>query len=322
MSELFEAVDALVASRAPLPPAQERRRLRQAHGLTLDEVAAALKVRRATVSGWEAVKKTVEPRGPEREAYARLLNKDAARFHRRDGPGADDRAAPADPRLRARRRWPSAFRAQPRQLGQGPGGLRPVRSPRRAPAPGEPAAFPRPQPRREAVRGGVRLGAADDRRRVHPAAPGRHRREHGLRRRCQRPDCRPRSAHPRQGAGVRPEAARLLAGRPLPRRPAEGEGRQGVGGAGRRPAAQPVHAEGRAPRGPGLVRHAHRRLRRRARLRGPPAGGIRPLRQRPLPGRLVSAAAGRLPGRDGRPRRARGHGAGRLPGGDGRLQEP
>lgn len=75
MSELFKAVDALVASRSALPPAQERRRLRVAHGLTLDEVAAALKVRRATVSGWESVKKTTEPRGPEREAYARLLNK-------------------------------------------------------------------------------------------------------------------------------------------------------------------------------------------------------------------------------------------------------
>ncbi|GGY35382.1 telomere-associated protein Tap [Streptomyces djakartensis] len=75
MSELFDAVDALVASRAPLPPAEERKRLRQAHGLTLDEVAGALKVRRATVSGWESVKKPVEPRGPEREAYARLLNK-------------------------------------------------------------------------------------------------------------------------------------------------------------------------------------------------------------------------------------------------------
>jgi DNA-binding transcriptional regulator YiaG len=75
MSELFDAVDALVASRAALPPAEERKRLRQAHGLTLDQVAAALKVRRATVSGWESLKKPVEPRGPEREAYARLLNK-------------------------------------------------------------------------------------------------------------------------------------------------------------------------------------------------------------------------------------------------------
>ncbi|MEU5182195.1 helix-turn-helix transcriptional regulator [Streptomyces longwoodensis] len=73
MSELFDAVDALVASRAPLPPAEERKRLRVAHGLTLDDVAGALKVRRATVSAWESVKKPTEPRGPEREAYARLL---------------------------------------------------------------------------------------------------------------------------------------------------------------------------------------------------------------------------------------------------------
>ncbi|MDQ0808294.1 transcriptional regulator with XRE-family HTH domain [Streptomyces sp. B3I7] len=73
MSELFDAVDALVASRSPLPPPEERKRLRIAHGLTLDEVAAALKVRRATVSGWESAKKPTEPRGPEREAYARLL---------------------------------------------------------------------------------------------------------------------------------------------------------------------------------------------------------------------------------------------------------
>ncbi|MBH1937856.1 helix-turn-helix domain-containing protein [Streptomyces sp. AV19] len=75
MSELFDAVDALVASRSPLPSAEERKRLRTAHGLTLDEVAAALKVRRATVSGWESAKKPTEPRGPEREAYARLLAK-------------------------------------------------------------------------------------------------------------------------------------------------------------------------------------------------------------------------------------------------------
>jgi transcriptional regulator with XRE-family HTH domain len=73
MSELFDAVDALIASRSPLPPPAERRRLRQAHGLTLDEVAAALQVRRATVSGWESGK--TEPRPPEREGYARLLGK-------------------------------------------------------------------------------------------------------------------------------------------------------------------------------------------------------------------------------------------------------
>ncbi|MFJ3921274.1 helix-turn-helix transcriptional regulator [Streptomyces sp. NPDC090048] len=73
MSELFDAVDALLASRAALPPPAERKRLRAAHGLTIDEVAGALKVRRATVSGWEAGK--TEPRPPERDAYARLLDK-------------------------------------------------------------------------------------------------------------------------------------------------------------------------------------------------------------------------------------------------------
>ncbi|KOG61157.1 telomere-associated protein Tap [Streptomyces varsoviensis] len=73
MSELFDAVDALVASASPLPPPVERKRLRVAHGLTLDQVAGALRVRRATVSGWESAKKPTEPRGPEREAYARLL---------------------------------------------------------------------------------------------------------------------------------------------------------------------------------------------------------------------------------------------------------
>jgi transcriptional regulator with XRE-family HTH domain len=41
MSELFDAVDALVASRSALPSAEERKRLRVAHGLTLDEVAVA-----------------------------------------------------------------------------------------------------------------------------------------------------------------------------------------------------------------------------------------------------------------------------------------
>ncbi|MFD4260778.1 telomere-associated protein Tap [Streptomyces sp. NPDC058534] len=73
MSEMFDAVDALVASRSALPSAEERKRLRVAHGLTLDDVAGALQVRRATVSAWESAKKPTEPRGPEREAYARLL---------------------------------------------------------------------------------------------------------------------------------------------------------------------------------------------------------------------------------------------------------
>ncbi|MFE4823988.1 telomere-associated protein Tap [Streptomyces sp. NPDC056704] len=89
MSELFDRIDALVASRSPLPPPAERKRLRQAHGLTLDEVASALDVRRATVSGWESGK--TEPRPPEREAYARLLGKLAELY-----PAHPDATAPVE----------------------------------------------------------------------------------------------------------------------------------------------------------------------------------------------------------------------------------
>ncbi|GGT02830.1 telomere-associated protein Tap [Streptomyces cinerochromogenes] len=94
MSELFDAVDALVASRSPLPPPAERRRLRQAHALTLDEVAAALKVRRATVGAWESGK--TEPRPPEREAYARMLEQLATLYPAPEGTGAEmeDTAVP------------------------------------------------------------------------------------------------------------------------------------------------------------------------------------------------------------------------------------
>ncbi|MEV6478096.1 helix-turn-helix domain-containing protein [Streptomyces sp. NPDC051657] len=90
MSELFDAVDALLASRATLPHPAERKRLRAAHGLTIDEVATALQVRRATVSGWESGK--TEPRPPERDAYARLLDKLAELY-----PAAPDAPAPDAP---------------------------------------------------------------------------------------------------------------------------------------------------------------------------------------------------------------------------------
>ncbi|WP_317440972.1 hypothetical protein [Streptomyces collinus] len=55
MSEWFDVVDALVASRLSLPTPDERRRLRQAHALTLDEVAATRGVRRATAGDWWVV---------------------------------------------------------------------------------------------------------------------------------------------------------------------------------------------------------------------------------------------------------------------------
>ncbi|MFD5272121.1 telomere-associated protein Tap [Streptomyces sp. NPDC058335] len=89
MSELFDAVDALVASRAALPAPSERKRLRAAHGLTIDEVATALKVRRATVSGWEAGK--TEPRPPERDAYARMLKQLAQLYPAPTTPAAPEK---------------------------------------------------------------------------------------------------------------------------------------------------------------------------------------------------------------------------------------
>ncbi|MDQ1022067.1 telomere-associated protein Tap [Streptomyces afghaniensis] len=136
MSELFDAVDALVASRSPLPPPAERKRLRQAHGLTLDEVAAALRVRRATVSGWEAGK--TEPRPPERDAYARLLKQLAQLYPAPDAAappkGTQGTSVPETPAAPA----PSA--AEPPQAragsaGPGPGDPDP---------PGNAAAVPRP----------------------------------------------------------------------------------------------------------------------------------------------------------------------------------
>ncbi|KUJ69459.1 transcriptional regulator [Streptomyces albus subsp. albus] len=112
MSELFDAVDALLASRAALPPPAERKRLRKAHGLTVDEVAAALKVRRATVSGWESGK--TEPRPPERDAYARLLDGLAQLYPApttlplpdEDPAGSETVIAPAIPAAEARTQSP------------------------------------------------------------------------------------------------------------------------------------------------------------------------------------------------------------------------
>ncbi|MFD8453551.1 telomere-associated protein Tap [Streptomyces coelicoflavus] len=126
MSELFDRIDALVASRSPLPPPAERRRLRQAHGLTLDEVAAALQVRRATVSGWEAGK--TEPRPPERDAYARMLKHLAQLYPATAQEPPEPAAAPAVP-------------ATPEPPAVEPPAVEPAQA-RTAPAPARPAAEP------------------------------------------------------------------------------------------------------------------------------------------------------------------------------------
>ncbi|GGW55267.1 transcriptional regulator [Streptomyces lucensis JCM 4490] len=79
-NELFSAVDALLeqVTQDDLPAPAERKRLREAAGLSQDQVARVLKTRREAVGNWEAGR--TEPRPPKRAAYARLLEGLATRF--------------------------------------------------------------------------------------------------------------------------------------------------------------------------------------------------------------------------------------------------
>ncbi|MFJ3250642.1 telomere-associated protein Tap [Streptomyces sp. NPDC086782] len=85
-NELFSAVDALLEQVAQddLPVPAERKRLREAAGLSQAQIATALNARREAVGNWETGK--TEPRPPKRAAYARLLEGLAARF---PAPAAD-----------------------------------------------------------------------------------------------------------------------------------------------------------------------------------------------------------------------------------------
>ncbi|PWI43030.1 helix-turn-helix transcriptional regulator [Streptomyces sp. ICBB 8177] len=89
-NELFSAVDALLEQVAQddLPAPAERKRLREAAGLSQAQIAKALGARREAVGNWETGK--TEPRPPKRAAYARLLEGLAARF---PAPAADEPAA-------------------------------------------------------------------------------------------------------------------------------------------------------------------------------------------------------------------------------------
>ncbi|WP_438297381.1 telomere-associated protein Tap [Streptomyces sp. HUAS TT7] len=78
---LFASVDALleqVNAEDGLPEPAERKRLRKAAGLSQEQVARALDVRRESVTSWEAGR--TEPRQPQRAAYLRLLEGLAARY--------------------------------------------------------------------------------------------------------------------------------------------------------------------------------------------------------------------------------------------------
>jgi HTH-type transcriptional regulator/antitoxin MqsA len=72
MTDLFEAVDALLSRPADvLPPPEVRARLRKASGLTQEEVADAFGVHRMAFLRWENGHSM--PRPKHRAAYLRLL---------------------------------------------------------------------------------------------------------------------------------------------------------------------------------------------------------------------------------------------------------
>ncbi|UUY49419.1 helix-turn-helix domain-containing protein [Streptomyces yangpuensis] len=81
-----------------LPAPNERRRLREAAELTLDEVAEAMGVAAATVRAWESGRTT--PRGRKRDAYARFLAglpESAVTADATGRPGRDGRTDEAEP---------------------------------------------------------------------------------------------------------------------------------------------------------------------------------------------------------------------------------
>ncbi|MFF8352991.1 telomere-associated protein Tap [Streptomyces chartreusis] len=96
-NELFLSVDALLEQAAAdaLPSPVERKRLREAAGLSQDQVAKALAVRRETVTGWETGR--TDPRPPKRAAYIRLLDGLATRFPAPSTPAPPSLNSPPEP---------------------------------------------------------------------------------------------------------------------------------------------------------------------------------------------------------------------------------
>ncbi|MFI8930352.1 helix-turn-helix domain-containing protein [Streptomyces sp. NPDC053474] len=90
----FDAIDALLASAAepaPLPPAERRRALREALGLSRAQVARALAVSPSTVGGWEAGR---DPSGEVRGRYAYFLGQAEEKVQARlSAAGPDERRA-------------------------------------------------------------------------------------------------------------------------------------------------------------------------------------------------------------------------------------
>ncbi|MEG3627611.1 telomere-associated protein Tap [Streptomyces poriticola] len=137
-NELFSAVDALLeqVARNDLPAPADRRRLREAAGLTQTQVATALGTRRETVASWESGRN--EPRPPQRAAYARLLDSLADRFP----------APPEEPET------PEQFTPAAGHVAQEPAGepTRPVPGTAAAPRPPAPPPAGPASPRRPEAR--------------------------------------------------------------------------------------------------------------------------------------------------------------------------
>jgi DNA-binding XRE family transcriptional regulator len=156
-SELFSAVDALLEQvpNDDLPPPAERRRLREAAGLSQAQVAAALGTRREAVGSWEAGQR--EPRPPQRAAYARLLEGLAQRF---PAVPADAPRPPAAPAL-STRPVPDAAVMTNHENTQ----------PTTTPVTSAPAAAPRPASTARSTSTSRRLAAKKTATKKAPAAP-------------------------------------------------------------------------------------------------------------------------------------------------------
>lgn len=154
MSELFDAVDALLAQAAAeieLPPPAERERLRKVARLTQRQIADALGVARETVVAWE--KGRSEPRPPQRQAYVRLLDGLAARYPTLGGAGreAGGTVVASPESVAAEAGTPSVTEAEPRSDFEPPTDsepalpLQPASEPQPE-LPSEPASEPQPVP--------------------------------------------------------------------------------------------------------------------------------------------------------------------------------
>ncbi|WP_053727501.1 telomere-associated protein Tap [Streptomyces sp. WM6378] len=149
--ELFASVDALleqVTADDGLPEPAERRRLRKAAGLSQEQVARALDVRRESVTSWEAGRS--EPRPPKRAAYLRLLDGLAARHPEPPRtPEPDESAAAAAP-VTAAPATPAPAAAPATVTPAAPARVTAPPSPPAAVRPA--AAARRPAPKKEAAR--------------------------------------------------------------------------------------------------------------------------------------------------------------------------